>query len=308
MTLLSNDTKGVFSISVTPFDEQGAIDFDSLDRVTDFYLEKGSTGITVLGMMGEAPKMTQAEAVDIASRVIKRANGAPIVVGVSAPGLAAISELSKKVMDLGAAGVMIAPPGNLKTNEQIIAYYANACEAAGAGAPVVLQDFPLSTGVNISTDTLGTIIDQNEQIVMLKHEDWPGLEKISAVREAEKAGRRRISILCGNGALFLPESMARGANGAMTGFAYIEMLRDIVAFAEKGDLDKAQDIYDAYLPLVCYEQQPGLGLAVRKYVLQKRGVIASEAMRKPGKGLTAAARSEVDRIIDRQEKRLKELG
>ncbi|WP_319496266.1 dihydrodipicolinate synthase family protein [uncultured Cohaesibacter sp.] len=308
MALLTSDTKGVFSISVTPFDEQGAIDFDSLDRVTDFYLEKGSTGITVLGMMGEAPKMTQAEAVDIAGRVIKRTNGAPIVVGVSAPGLAAISDLSKKVMDLGAAGVMIAPPGNLKTNEQIIAYYANACEAAGAGVPVVLQDFPLSTGVNISTDTLGTIIDQNEQIVMLKHEDWPGLEKISAVREAEKAGRRRISILCGNGALFLPESMARGANGAMTGFAYIEMLRDIVAFAEKGDIDKAQDIYDAYLPLVCYEQQPGLGLAVRKYVLQKRGVIASEAMRKPGKGLTAAARSEVDRIIDRQEKRLKELG
>nr|WP_319485071.1 dihydrodipicolinate synthase family protein [uncultured Cohaesibacter sp.] len=308
MALLASDTKGVFSISVTPFDEQGAIDFDSLDRVTDFYLEKGSTGITVLGMMGEAPKMTQAEAVDIAGRVIKRTNGAPIVVGVSAPGLAAISDLSKKVMDLGAAGVMIAPPGNLKTNEQIIAYYANACEAAGAGVPVVLQDFPLSTGVNISTDTLGTIIDQNEQIVMLKHEDWPGLEKISAVREAEKAGRRRISILCGNGALFLPESMARGANGAMTGFAYIEMLRDIVAFAEKGDMDKAQDIYDAYLPLVCYEQQPGLGLAVRKYVLQKRGVIASEAMRKPGKGLTAAARSEVDRIIDRQEKRLKELG
>ena len=176
------------------------------------------------------------------------------------------------------------------------------------GVPVVLQDFPLTTGVNISTDTLNTILAQNEQIVMLKHEDWPGLEKVTAVREAEKGGRRPISILCGNGALFLPEAMARGANGAMTGFAYIEMLRDVVAYAEKGDIDRAQDIYDAYLPLVCYEQQPGLGLAVRKYVLQKRGVIASEAMRKPGKGLTAAAKAEVDRIIARQEKRLKELG
>ncbi|SFN59278.1 4-hydroxy-tetrahydrodipicolinate synthase [Cohaesibacter marisflavi] len=308
MTLLSSDTKGVFAISVTPFDDQGAIDFDSLDRATDFYLEKGSTGITVLGMMGEAPKMVQSEAVTIAERVIKRANGAPIVVGVSAPGLAAVAELSKKAMDLGAAGVMIAPPGNLKTNEQIIAYYGNACEAAGAGVPVVLQDFPHTTGVNISTDTLNTILAQNEQIVMLKHEDWPGLEKVTAVREAEKGGRRPISILCGNGALFLPEAMARGANGAMTGFAYIEMLRDVVAYAEKGDIDRAQDIYDAYLPLVCYEQQPGLGLAVRKYVLQKRGVIASEAMRKPGKGLTAAAKAEVDRIIARQEKRLKELG
>ena len=252
--------------------------------------------------------MVQSEAVTIAERVIKRANGAPIVVGVSAPGLAAISELSKRAMDLGAAGVMIAPPGNLKTNEQIIAYYGNACEAAGADVPVVLQDFPLSTGVNISTATLDIILEQNEQIVMLKHEDWPGLEKVTAVREAEKGGRRPISILCGNGALFLPEAMARGANGAMTGFAYIEMLRDVVAYAEKGDMDRAQDIYDAYLPLVCYEQQPGLGLAVRKYVLQKRGVIASRAMRKPGKELTAAAKAEVDRIIARQEKRLKELG
>ena len=308
MTLLSSDTKGVFAISITPFDDQGAIDFNSLDRATDFYLEKGATGITVLGMMGEAPKMTQTEAVTITERVIKRASGAPIVVGVSAPGLAAISELSKRAMDLGAAGVMIAPPGNLKTNEQIIAYYGNACEAAGADVPVVLQDFPLSTGVNISTATLDTILEQNEQIVMLKHEDWPGLEKVTSVREAEKGGRRPISILCGNGALFLPEAMARGANGAMTGFAYIEMLRDVVAYAKKGDMDRAQDIYDAYLPLVCYEQQPGLGLAVRKYVLQKRGVIASRAMRNPGKELTAAAKAEVDRIIARQEKRLKELG
>lgn len=308
MTLLSSDTKGVFAISITPFDDQGAIDFNSLDRATDFYLEKGATGITVLGMMGEAPKMMQTEAVTITEHVIKRASGAPIVVGVSAPGLAAISELSKRAMDLGAAGVMIAPPGNLKTNEQIIAYYGNACEAAGADVPVVLQDFPLSTGVNISTATLDTILEQNEQIVMLKHEDWPGLEKVTAVRAAEKGGRRPISILCGNGALFLPEAMARGANGAMTGFAYIEMLRDVVAYAAKGDMDRAQDIYDAYLPLVCYEQQPGLGLAVRKCVLQKRGVIASRAMRKPGKELTAAAKAEVDRIIARQEKRLKELG
>ena len=308
MTLLTSDTKGVFAISVTPFDDQGAIDFNSLDRATDFYLEKGSTGITVLGMMGEAPKMTQLEAATIAERVIKRANGAPIVVGVSAPGLAAISELSKKAMDLGAAGVMIAPPGNLKTNEQIITYYSNACEAAGEGVPVVLQDFPLSTGINFSLDTLGTIIEQNDQIVMLKHEDWPGLEKITSLREAEKAGSRPISILCGNGALFLPESMERGANGAMTGFAYIEMLRDVVAFADKGEMDRALDVYEAYLPLICYEQQPGLGLAVRKYILQKRGVIASEAMRKPGKGLTAAAKAEVDRMIARQDKKLKELG
>ncbi|MAM10956.1 MAG: dihydrodipicolinate synthase family protein [Rhizobiaceae bacterium] len=307
MSKLTASNKGVFVISVTPFHENGAIDFDSLDRVTDFYLEKGATGITVLGMMGEAPKLTQAEAREIVGRVIKRAGSTPVVAGVSAPGLAAISELSSAAMDMGAAGVMIAPPASLRTDDQITNYYAQACQAAGDGVPVVLQDFPLSTSVQISNGTLGRIIEENEQIVMLKHEDWPGLAKISALRKAEAEGRRRISILCGNGALFLPEEMGRGADGAMTGFGYPEMMAEVVGLCEKGDMDNAQDLFDAYLPLVRYEQQPGLGLAVRKYVLAKRGAIASSALRKPGAGLAPAAIAEVERLIERQTKKLKEL-
>ncbi|WP_176083729.1 dihydrodipicolinate synthase family protein [Martelella sp. HB161492] len=308
MSLLTSDAKGVFVISVTPFHEDGRIDFDSLDRVTDFYLEKGATGITVLGMMGEAPKLTQAEAKEVVARVIKRAGKTPIVAGVSAPGLAAISELSKAAMDMGAAGVMIAPPGRLKTDGQIAGYYREACEAAGDGVPVVLQDFPLSTGVQIAPTVLGQIIEENSQVVMLKHEDWPGLAKITALRKAESEGRRRISILCGNGALFLPEEMGRGADGAMTGFGYPEMMAEVVALTGNGDMDRAQDIFDAYLPLVRYEQQPGLGLAVRKYVLARRGAIASAALRKPGAGLAPAAIAEVERLIERQTKRLKELA
>ena len=308
MSLLTSDAKGVYLISVTPFHDNGDVDFGSLDRVTDFYLEKGAAGITVLGMMGEAPKLTQAEAREIVERVIKRAAGTPVVAGVSAPGLAAISELSKAVMDMGAAGVMIAPPGSLRTDEQIATYYGQACAAAGNGVPVVLQDFPLSTGVPISVPLMGRIIEDNAQIVMLKHEDWPGLAKISALRDAESNGRRRISILCGNGGVFLPEEMSRGADGAMTGFGYPEMMADVVALAEAGDMDRAQDIFDAYLPLVRYEQQPGLGLAVRKYALAKRGAIASAALRKPGAGLAPAAIAEVERLIERQTRRLKELG
>ncbi|MBB4122587.1 dihydrodipicolinate synthase family protein [Martelella radicis] len=307
MSRLTAEANGVFVISVTPFHENGAIDFDSLDRVTDFYLEKGATGITVLGMMGEAPKLTQAEAREIVARVIKRAGGKPVVAGVSAPGLAAISELSSAVMDMGAAGVMIAPPSSLRTDDQIAGYYAQACQAAGDGVPVVLQDFPLSTGVQISNATLGRIIEDNDQIVMLKHEDWPGLAKISALRKAESEGRRRISILCGNGALFLPEEMGRGADGAMTGFGYPEMMAEVVALAGNGEMDRAQDLFDAYLPLVRYEQQPGLGLAVRKHVLARRGAIASAALRKPGAGLQPAAIAEVERLIERQTKKLKEL-
>ncbi|MXN17755.1 dihydrodipicolinate synthase family protein [Pseudooceanicola sp. GBMRC 2024] len=307
MSLLTEDAKGVFVISVTPFHPDGTIDFDSLDRVTDFYIEKGATGLTILGMMGEAPKLTQAESRAVAQRVIARAGDLPVVVGVSAPGLAAISELSKSVMDLGAAGVMIAPPGSLKTDAQIAGYYSQACAAAGEGVPVVLQDFPLSTGVQIDPAVLNRIVQELPQVVMLKHEDWPGLPKITALRRAEAAGQRRISILCGNGGIFLPEEMGRGADGAMTGFAFPEMLRQVVDLSNAGDMDRAQDIFDAYLPLVRYEQQPGAGLAVRKYVLQKRGAIASAALRSPGAPAAPEAIAEVDRLIARLTRRLKEL-
>ncbi|WP_353476489.1 dihydrodipicolinate synthase family protein (plasmid) [Salipiger sp. H15] len=308
MTLLTSDARGVYVISVTPFTGTGAIDWDSLDRVTDFYFEKGADGLTILGMMGEAPKLTQAESRAVAERVIKRAAGKPVVVGVSAPGLAAIGELGRAVMDMGAAGCMVTTPGSLKTDPQIHAYFGQVARTLGDDVPIVLQDFPLATGVQISDEVLGRIIDDVPQVVMLKHEDWPGLAKITKLRQAEAEGRRRISILCGNGGVFLPEEMARGADGAMTGFGFPEMLAEVVRLAGAGDMDRAQDIFDAYLPLVRYEQQPGAGLAVRKYVLAKRGAIGSAALRAPGAGLAPAAIAEVERLLARQEKRLKELN
>ena len=304
MAQLNTKARGVFVISVTPFDDSGAIDMDSLDRVTDFYFEKGADGLTVLGMMGEAPKLTLAESRAVAQRVIARAGQKPVVVGASAPGLAAIGELGKEAMDLGAAAIMIAPPGTLKTDGQIVDYYGEVARVLGDGVPIVLQDFPLSTNVHIAPSVMGEIVRDVPSVVMLKHEDWPGLSKISAIRKAEADGQRRISILCGNGGLFLPEEIARGADGAMTGFGFPEMMVEVTELAAAGDLDQAQDIFDAYLPLVRYEQQPGIGLAVRKHVLASRGAITSPSIRRPGAGLSQQARTEVDRLVERQRRRL----
>ncbi len=307
MTVISANSKGVFVIAVTPFKDDGALDLQSLDRVVDFYYEKGADGLTILGMMGEAPKLTQTESIEIARRTLKRSAGKPVVVGVSAPGLAAIGELSKAVMDLGAAGVMVAPPASLRTDDQIVAYYGHVVETVGVDIPTVLQDFPLSTGVQITSKTLGTIFRAHPSIVMLKHEDWPGLQKISDIRTAEAAGQRRVSILVGNGGVFLTEELQRGADGAMTGFAYPEMMVDVCRLSNEGRFDEAQNIFDAYLPLMRYEQQPVVGLAVRKYTLAKRGAIASAAQRRPGAALSAAATQEVDRLIARQERKLAAL-
>ncbi len=144
------------------------------------------------------------------------------------------------------------------------------------------------------------IVEESPSCVMLKHEDWPGREKISALRGFQADGSLRpISILTGNGGLFLDFEMERGADGAMTGYAFPEMLVEVVRLQKAGRRDEAHDVFDAHLPLLRYEQQPGIGLAVRKYTLMRRGILKSDAQRKPGAALSAKGRGEVDYLLAR---------
>jgi 4-hydroxy-tetrahydrodipicolinate synthase len=297
---LTSDARGVFPIAPTPFFDDGTIDTGSIDRLADFYVACGSTGVTVLGQLGEAPKLGHDEGVAIAAQMIRRAARLPVVVGVSAPGFAAMRALARDVMDRGAAGVMIAPPNTLRTDDQIAGYYRQAAEAIGADVPFVIQDYPLTFSVQMTPAVIRRIVAENPSCVMLKHEDWPGLEKISALRGFERDGSmRHIAILCGNGGLFLDYEMQRGADGANTGYCFPDMLCDVVRLSAAGEREAAHDLFDTHLPLLRYEQQPGVGLAVRKYVMQRRGLLASAAQRKPAAPLTAAARAEVDHLLAR---------
>ncbi len=300
---LDHTAKGVYVIAPTPFHPDGRIDDASIDRMTDFFVEAGADGLTLLGQLGEAAKMTHEESVGIVKRVAKRTK-LPIVVGVSSPGFSAMKALTQDVMAAGAAGVMIAPPNTLRTDDSVAQYYRNAAEAVGTDVPFVLQDYPLTFAVQMSPALIRRIVTENASCVVLKHEDWPGLEKISALRAWEADGSmRRISILVGNNGLFLDFEMERGADGANTGYCFPDMLVDVVRLSKAGRRDEAHDLFDAHLPLIRYEQQPGPGLAVRKYVMMKRGIIASDAMRKPFSALTAAARAEVDYLLARLSKK-----
>jgi 4-hydroxy-tetrahydrodipicolinate synthase len=299
MKLLDHTAKGVYAIAVTPFTPDGAVDTASLDRMTDFYLGCGVSGLTILGMMGEAPKLDSAEALSISKQVVRRAN-VPVIVGVSAPGFAAMRSLARSVMEAGAAGVMIAPPLSLRTDDQIVNYFGQAVSAIGTDIPWVLQDYPLVLSVVMTPKVIRQVVMNHPSCVMLKHEDWPGLEKISTLRGFERDGSMRpISILCGNGGLFLDFEMERGADGAMTGYAFPDMLVDVVKLAGAGEREAAHNLFDAHLPLIRYEQQQGIGLAVRKYVLRKRGAIAHDTQRAPGALLSATAMGEIDYLLAR---------
>lgn len=307
---LDRHARGVYLITVTPFTDSGALDLASTDRMVDFCLEKGVTGLTVLGIMGEAPKLTLEESRIFVRQVLARVAGrVPVVVGASAPGFAPMKELTQSVMDLGASGVMVAPPSTVRTDDQITAYFDMVNETLGAEVPWVLQDHPVATGVLMSTAVILQILKNSPNCVMLKHEDCPGLAKLSALRGASDKGEvRRVSILTGNGGgLFLPEELTRGADGAMTGFAYPEMMVDVCAAHARGEVERAHDLFDAYLPLARYEQQSGIGLAVRKHLLAQRGVIASAAVRRPGPRLSAQDVADIERLTRRQSQRLAQL-
>ena len=309
MKLLDTSAKGVYIIAVTPFTEQGELDLASVPTLIDFYLDAGADGITILGVLGEAPKLTADESRRFVKQVIDSVAGrVPVIVGVSSPGLAALGELARSSMAAGAAGVMVAPVPSVRTDDQIFDYFKQVAEILG-DIPFVLQDHPQSTGVQMSTSVILRILKATPNCVMVKHEEFPGLAKLSALRAAGERGEiNRVSILGGNGGLFLPEELERGADGAMTGFAFPEMMIGVYRAHVAGNAARARDLFDAYLPIARYEQQPGIGLAIRKHILARRGAIASAALRKPGPKLSAADLAEIDVMLERQSQRLKDLG
>jgi 4-hydroxy-tetrahydrodipicolinate synthase len=304
---LTAEARGVFVVAPTPFTEDGALDLASADAMVDFYLEREVDGITLLGVMGEAPKLAPDESAALVRRVLERVAGAiPVVVGVSAAGLAPLARLAHEAMAAGAAGVMVAPMAGLRTEEQVVAYYEAVVRALGPRVPVCLQDYPPSSGVWLSVPTLARLVDALPQVVALKHEDHPGLGKLSRVREMI-AARRPVAVLVGNGALHLPQELARGADGVMTGFAFPEMMVGVHRRFRAGDADGAEDLFDAYLPLIRHEFQPGFGLAIRKEILRRRGVLKSAALRPPGPVLDARDLAELDRLLARLERRLRAM-
>src|SRR5262249_43988729 len=156
-----------------------------------------------------------------------------------------------EAMDRGASGVMIAPPSGLRTEEELFGYFSTIFDMIG-NVPVVLQDFPQSSGVWMSVPSILRLIESFAQIKVVKEEDLPSLEKIT--RLGARQGRR-VSIMTGNTALSLPYEMARGIDGPMSGFSHPEMLSGVYHLFVRGEVDAAHDLFDRYLPLLDYEAQ-----------------------------------------------------
>ena len=308
--LLDTSARGVYPISVTPFLDDGTIDLVSMDRLTDFFLELGVPGITLLGFLGEANKLSKVESIDLLRRVARRVDGRlTIIAGVNQAGFAEFKSFTQAVMDAGADGIMVAPAPGLKTEDQVLGYFEAVAALIGDTVPIALQDYPTSTGVFMSADTLGRIVAQVPNVQVLKQEEASALRKITKLRAQETAGtRRRVSMLVGNSGLHLPQELARGVDGANTGVAFPEMLIAVCRRFFEGDADAGEDLYDIFLPLIRHEWQFGVGLAIRKEVFRRRGLIATARTRAPGPSMDRDDHAELSRLLSRLDRRLHEAG
>ena len=294
-------TGGLVAVAVTPLEATGAVDVPSIATLMEFYLACGVSGVALLGVMGEANRMTDAEAETVVAHAVEAIDGRiPIIVGVSDNSLARVKLLSHFAMNGGCAGVMLQPLAGLQGDRAVASYFTAAAEALGADVPICVQDFPKANGVHISVDCWRMIVEDCPSVVALKHEDEPGLDKLSALRAAEAAGVRAVTIFTGNNGIHLPQELARGSDGAMTGFAFPDVLSTVIALADQGNPDEAENLFDQYLPINRHELR--LGIAVRKEILRRRGAIASAAARFPAQPLKEIASEELDRLLERLEK------
>ncbi|MDE0305093.1 MAG: dihydrodipicolinate synthase family protein [Albidovulum sp.] len=302
---LSENTKGVFVISATPFCPDGSLDLDGTEQLLDFYVGCGVHGITILGVMGEANKMTDSESAEFAGRALRHVSqNLPVIVGVTHSALTALRELSHSVMDMGASAVMLQPISGLKSDDALFRYFEKVFETIGPDIPVVYQDFPQASAVHLSPAAWSRMVNAFPDLVMLKHEACPGLAKLSKIRDMERQGlQRRVSILIGNNGLYFPQELHRGADGAMTGFAFPDVLVNVFALFSDGRAVEAEDLFDQYLPLVRHEQQIGFGLPVRKEILRRRGALRHATAREPVYGLTEIDIAEIDRFLERAERK-----
>jgi 4-hydroxy-tetrahydrodipicolinate synthase len=308
-TPIDRNAKGVYPISVTPFLDDGAIDLESMDRLTDFFVSCQVPGITLLGVLGEANKLSSSESMALLQRVLKRAaDRLQVIVGVSHIGLDNFADFTRQVMDAGASGIMVTPASGLKTEDQVLNYFEGLMGRIGP-VPMALQDYPQNSGVFMSVDTVGKLLTRHDNIKILKHEEGSALRKISKLRQQESSGQReRVSVLVGNSGIHLPQELHRGVDGANTGVAYPEMLIEVCRRFFAGQAQEGEDLYDIFLPLVRHEQQPGIGLAIRKEIFRRRGLIASAKVRAPGPVMDADDHLELSRLLNRLLRRLDAAG
>jgi 4-hydroxy-tetrahydrodipicolinate synthase len=292
---------GVFSVLPTPFGPSGDVDQDSLRRVIDLFLADGVNGFTALGVTSEVARLTEAERDLVLDTVLTHVNGrVPVVAGTTADGLRTCIEYSRRARQAGATAVMISPPRMPKINSDAVArHFADV--SAAVDLPIIVQDYPPISGYAMEPALLARIAREVPAARTIKLEDPPTPFKTSRI--LEQTNDLDVRIFGGLGGVFLLEELMAGAAGAMTGFAFPALLVEIVSLFRDGRINDAAEVFYRSVALMRFEFQEGIGMAIRKEVLKRRGAIAHAGIRPPGGQLDRTTREALDRVMEWSEGR-----
>jgi 4-hydroxy-tetrahydrodipicolinate synthase len=286
---------GVIPILATPFHNDESLDLDSWQRLVSFMVELGVDGVTILGVLGESNRLRDEERERLITAAVAATRGrVPVIVGTSHTGTRVVEELSTQAQNLGAQAVMVTPPKEpVPNDDRIVEMYERV--AARLTIPIILQDHPASTDVHLSVPLMLRLLRSVPAIQCVKEEAVPTAPKIRQLREGSP--ERRVSILTGLGALYAPFDLEAGSDGFNTGFAFPEALIALVHAARASNWRKVHSLYSWFAPLIVFEQQPGV--AIRKELLRRRGLLASARARHPGATITPAASRQLDTLLER---------
>ncbi len=287
--------RGIIPILATPFHDDESLDLDSLTRLIEFMADLGVNGVTVLGVLGESNRLADEERAAVVKTAVAAArNKIPVIVGASHSGTNVVRRNSRLAQDLGAGAVMVTPSKEPAPDEdRIVETFRRIAD--GLSIPIVLQDHPASSEVHMTVSLMLRLIESVPAIRCVKEEAVPTAPKVRQLREASK--ENPVPILTGLGALYAPFDLEAGSDGFNTGFAFPEVLREMFEAAQRSDWKRVHEVYAWFSPLIVFEQQPGV--AIRKELLRRRGLLKSARARHPGATISAPAAKQLDGILAR---------
>ncbi len=287
--------RGVWNIVPTPFLTDGSLDTASIPRLVAFVRATGVDGLTILGVLGEAGRLGEAERSVVLNGVLDAAAGTiPVCVGVSHAATDRAVAYAREAAAAGAHSVMLAPPPLARpTDAALRRHYLAVADAVDL--PIVVQDHPASSGVQMSAEFMVALAAEAPACRVVKLEEEPTPPKAGRL----VAGSPDLIVLGGLGGEMLLEELRRGTHGTMTGFGFPEVLVAVVRRWFAGDTTGAAEVFDRYATLIRFENQALLNLPIRKLVYQRRGAIGHATVRAPGVPADSGTVADLDDVLRR---------
>lgn len=286
--------RGVYFVLSTPFQPDFSIDYTSIRRLVGAALQAGVNGITALGVAGEAQKLNEHEREELVAVVVDAVAGrCPVIVGASHDGTELAISAAQAAEGAGAEGLLVAPPTFLQPGPSLLQHFRRISDATRL--PIVLQDYPLVNGVTMSPAAMAELARKASSVTTIKLEGVPTPARTGQTLRLLPDG---VTVLGGLGAVHLLDELRHGASGTMTGFAYPEVLVSIWSRWSHGLWSSAAEVYYRHLPILLLEGQQGVGLAIRKEILKRRGWIDHAVIREPGSRLDAQTMADIDSTLE----------